>query len=676
MGREAEGRKYEIGLFVFIIVSLFILYISISASALAESGDLWINKSANQSSYAQEEDILYTITYKNRAANEYDAVVIEDIFPDLDLNPDWDILDVSPAPSSISGGKLIWNIGTLKPGSVGSISLLIKHPEISRQNYKETSSISGYGYVNARKKISLSKEGNTLTNIASITASDGTSNSSSVTVGISTASRAILKSQEHGSGYYKETLNSSLDNPGAKTEITKDLSVRHGPVELDLPGQKALHLSSLWYDRSEAATDDGNIVSSISNEYSYMNSMNKETSFKTAGSEASYSSSGNFSGGIAQIGYIRQDTGGKVPGKKSDSTYISETYHGDFNIDQSLDAYGESPTYRKESSGTGFVSSQKVFGGNLRSGEEGSGSYHAAESIQSGTALKNISLAYEPSEQSAGSSNITYASKWGEVMYDRDAAKGTEIMNRFSSADYIQKEAVMSPSYLSLTGSFEGTNYLKARAISDIENSNEEALRIERLLTGEFTLDTTIALGGTSRYAYPHINLTKRVLERSDYTVTYRIWVNNDGNATLSPVAVVDLLPPGASYVSSTLKPSVRGRIVTWTLQTLPQGETTVIDLKVILADVDPSAINRVQAAARFLDRTIISADSASPYDTIESGKQRSENDTELRLLEETVYGDWAPPTCFSLNSSISCTCERDIDAYYNSLTEACAEIP
>lgn len=523
------------------------------------------------------------------------------------------------------------------------------------------------------------KKANTLTNIATISARDASnsySNSSSVTVAISTASNATLKSQEHGSGYYKETLNSSLDNPGAKTEIIKDLSVRHGPVELDLPGQNALHLNSLWYDRSEAATDDGEKVNSVSSEYSYMNSMDKETSFKTAGSEVSYKSSGNFSGGIAQIGYFRQDTGGKVPGKKIGSTYISESYHGDFKIDQSLDTFGDSPTYKKESSGTGFVSSQKVLEGNLRSGEEGTGSYQAAESIQSGTVLKNISLAYEPSEQSAGSSNITYANKWGEVMYTRDTGKGTEIMNRFSSADYIRKEAVMSPSYLSLTGRFEGTNYLKAKAIADVNNSSKEVFHIEQLLEGSFTLDTTIALGGASRYAYPHINLTKRVLTRSDYTVTYRIWVNNDGNATLSPVAVVDLLPSGASYVSSTLKPSVSGRIVTWTLQTLPQGETTVIDLKVILADVSPSSINRVQAAARFLDKTIISADSASPYDTIESGKQRSENDTELRLLEETVYGDWVPPTCFSLNSSISCTCERDIDAYYNNLTDTCAEIP
>ena len=186
-------------------------------------------------------------------------------------------------------------------------------------------------------------------------------------------------------------------------------------------------------------------------------------------------------------------------------------------------------------------------------------------------------------------------------------------------------------------------------------------------------------MGNTScRYA-PHTSIHWPLHDLFAFIITgFELSFNRETkNPPFSAIlAVVDLLPPGASYVSSTLKSSVSGRIVTWTLQTLPQGETTVIDLKVILADVDPSAINRVQAAARFLDRTIISADSASPYDTIESRKQRSENDTELRLLEVTFYGDWAPPTCFSLNSSISCTCERDIDAYYNNLTEACAEIP
>jgi uncharacterized repeat protein (TIGR01451 family) len=672
MGRET--KRYEVALVFFFLVFLFSLPVALSPPASAQDeGLIWINKSANQTAYALGEDILYTIDYGNSdPKNPAYNVIVVDIFPDAE------ILEVTPPASSVDGNNLTWEIGTLAPEANGSIYILAKHPDISSQEFKETSLVSGYGYVNARKRISTSKRNNTLINMATISATYGGVTkiySSSVSVDISTVPDAVVKSHEHGSGRYKEALESGLNNSKTNIKLKKDLTARHGSVELSLPGQRAIQLSSLWSDRTEAVTDDGTTVNSVSDEYSYMKSITKETSYSTSGAAISYSAGGNFSGGIARISYDRLKSGGKVPGRKSDVAYSVETYHGDFQMKQSLDAYGESPTYLKESSGTGFVSSQKVVSPRLRSGEQGSGSYQSAESIQGDTVLKNVSLAHEPSEQMAGYTRISYASKWGETMYAHNAEKGTEIINRFSSLDRLQKDAIMSPSFISLTGVFIGTNYLRAK-VADAENPGEEALRLERLLTGGFALDTTIALGGTSRYAYPHINLTKRVLERSDYTVTYRIWVNNDGNITLSPVAVVDLLPPGTIFVSSTLKPAVKGRIVTWTLQTLPLGETTVIDLKVILADVSPSAINRVQAAARFLDRTIISAASSSPYDTIESQVEEETSDAELKLWEETTYGLWAPPACYNLNSSVSCTCERDIDNYYDNLTENCAEIP
>ena len=36
----------------------------------------------------------------------------------------------------------------------------------------------------------------------------------------------------------------------------------------------------------------------------------------------------------------------------------------------------------------------------------------------------------------------------------------------------------------------------------------------------------------------------------------------------------------------------------------------------------------------------------------------------------------YGPAGMLNLNSSVSCTCERDIDNYYDNLTENCAEIP
>jgi uncharacterized repeat protein (TIGR01451 family) len=669
---RGDKKRYESGLVHFILVFLLLQCIFLSTSASANGGPiLWINKSANASTYAQEEDILYTISFGNRAgAGEASKVTVVDILPDVE------VLDISPPPSSTDGNNLTWVIDKLAPGEMGSISVLIKHPEISKLAFKEDSSVSGYGYVNKRTRLSTIEKADTLTNIATISATDAKENSSSVTVKLALVPDVTLKSLEHGSGYYKEDQVSSLTNINTNVKLSKDLSARHEPVSMSLPGKKTLQISSLWSDRNEALTDDVSKANSVSDDYSYMKSMDKETSYDITKTGIVYSVAGNFSAGIAQFHYDKQNSGGKVPGSQSDAAYISEAYHGDFQITQKMDAYGDRPAYEKEASGIGFVSSQKVVSCDLRSSEQGSGSYQSTESIQSGTILKNISLAHKPVEQTAGVSKIKYYSKWGETMYARNAKKGTEILDRFSSADYLQKNAIMSSSFLSMTGGFMGTNYLKARALKDIANSSEDALRLEQLLTGKFTLDTTIALGGTSSYAYPHINLTKKVLVRDNYTVTYRIWVNNDGNQTLAPVAVVDKLPAGSLFISSSLKPTVQGMITIWTLQILPLGETTVIDLKVKLADISPSVINRVQAAAKYHNRTIIAEASSSPYDTIQSEQEEDAYEKELKLWEETVYGPWAPPSCYNLNSSISCTCERDLDEYYNNLSEDCALIP
>ena len=188
------------------------------------------------------------------------------------------------------------------------------------------------------------------------------------------------------------------------------------------------------------------------------------------------------------------------------------------------------------------------------------------------------------------------------------------------------------------------------------------------MLIGDYHMDTAISFGQALKYAYPHINLTKRVLSRDGNTFVYRIWVNNDGNKTIGPVAVVDLLPEGASFISSTLKPSVQGRIVSWTLQVLPVGQTQTIDLKAWLADISPNVINRVQAAARYENRTIISKAASSPYDTIEKSKEITNESIELE--EATSTGEWRPPACFLLNSTMI-SCEKEIDAYYNNLSEA-----
>ena len=634
---------------------------SVSAGENVLDENLWIEKTADKSNYHNGENITYTIMYGNRpGAPKAENVAIIDILPDVE------ILSVDPPADTLKGNNLTWYIGTLGSGQSGSITLLVKKPDIELE-FKDDSTISGDGFVNINKKISTITEKESFSNTATIFASyEGVlgKKSSSVTVWLSY--KGNIKSMEHGSGYYKEIQRSSLNNTIANVKLDKDLFARHKAIKVRLPGEKTMELSSLWSDRTYAWTDDAATSNSVVDEYSYMNSIDKKTSYNLIKNGISYSSIGNFSGGIAHIGYNRKDSG-----KKKDAAYISETYHGSFQTKQSLDSYATSPTYKKSSSGIGFVSSEKVASCSMRSYEQGSGSYDSVESIQADTIQKDMKLVYMPNDQLAGASKINYASMWGGVMYTRDSEKGHEILNRISSADLVQMDALMSSTYLSMTGRFNGTNYLKARALADVKNSTDEAFKLEQVFRGYYNIDTTIGMGQI-KYSYPHINLTKKVLEQNDNIFTYRIRINNDGNKALKPVAVVDLMPEGATLISSTLKPSVQGRIVSWTLQALPPGETQIIDLKVAQASISPSVINMVQAAGRYQNRTIASEAASSPYDTI--GGQNLTLEL-IELNEASSTGDWRPPSCFSLNGSII-GCEYYINQYYNNLTDECGDIP
>ncbi len=669
---KRKNDQGKIVFFILILVIFFILYTPILSFASAQdnlaSGGLWINKTTNQSSYSKEENITYVIEYGNNAKEQtFAEVCVTDILPDVE------VINAYPLPDLANENNLTWNIGTLGPGENGSIILEVK-PDITKLDFFEDSSVSGKGYVNTRKKISTLKSNAPLSNTAIIKGvfqGKATGIISSTVAVIINLVSINVKSSEHGSGYYKEDQRSSLNNSKSTVKLNKELSARHESVSLNLTGARSIELSSLWSDRTSAWTNSSGITTSVEDEYLYMDSIEKEISYNIAGSEIIYSSVGDFSGGIAHIGYNRKEP--REPGRKGNVAYISETYHGSFKVSQHLDSYGTSPTYRKGASGIGFVSSQKVLNCDKRSGEQGSGIYNSAESIQADTVEKNIDLSYMPNEQKAGKSNITYANKWGEFMYTRDPDKGTEIMNRISSADYVQKEALMSKTYLSMTGSFAGTDYLKAKALSRSNNSTGESFHLEQQLVGSYRLDTTIGLSESVKYSYPHINLTKRVLSHSGSVFTYRILVNNDGNKTLEPVAIVDLLPEGATFISSTLKPSLKGRLVSWSLQALPPGETQIIDIKVTLPSISSSVINRVQAAARYQNRTIIAEAATSPFDTIATGNATTNES--IAKEEALSTGDWRTPVCFDINSSVI-GCEYYRNEYYDSIAGECEDIP
>jgi uncharacterized repeat protein (TIGR01451 family) len=215
-----------------------------------------------------------------------------------------------------------------------------------------------------------------------------------------------------------------------------------------------------------------------------------------------------------------------------------------------------------------------------------------------------------------------------------------------------------------MTDRFNGTDYLR------IKQQNESTkIGIEQVFIGDYRMDTTISFSQSMKYITPHINITKRVLSRDGNTVIYRINVTNDGNKTLEAVIIVDLLPERAIFISSTLKPELQDRIVSWSLLALPIGDVQTIDLKAWLEHVSPAAINRVKAFATYQNQTLTAEAASDPYKTILTEEEK--NETEVGY----TTGDWKVPSCISLNLSV-CDCEKEIDEYYDNLDQCRYDCP
>jgi uncharacterized repeat protein (TIGR01451 family) len=224
---------------------------------------------------------------------------------------------------------------------------------------------------------------------------------------------------------------------------------------------------------------------------------------------------------------------------------------------------------------------------------------------------------------------------------------------------HIQKETLIGPSFLGTTGKFNGTEYLRARLLDGTIAGNNGSAEVERILIGDYRLDTTVAISTIPKYVYPHLNITKRFVSNDGAHILYMINVSNDGNKTLGPVEVVDVLPAGTSFYSSTLRPNVNGRIVSWSLLALTVGARETIGLTVSLEFLSDDPVNRVKAVAQYQNRTVLAEASA--------GEEVILPVSSYNVSINFSSGSWVPPPSFGLSLNVT-GCEDDIDEFYNSL--------
>jgi uncharacterized repeat protein (TIGR01451 family) len=627
---------------------------------------LWIKKSADKDACSTDDNITYLINYGNSQCVPAERVNITDLLPEVDL------ISASPAPDYANGNNLTWRIGTLNGGKNGTIVIVVHVPKKPKTNFDETSSVRGEGYVYVRKRLSTEEEKNSLINQAMISGYYGpylNKASCSLSVTLLGAAGTKLSTIEHGSGYYKEEQKTTFRLENKRIGLDKSIYAKHEKTTFSLPGNRSIKYDSLWSDLTSAENQILNDV--VSEEHRYVDTLSKNSSFKLDMNQTVYKSEGDFNSGKAQISYKKHASEGSDIIQE-----IDENYHGSFRLQEALDSYGESVKFSKSSIGKGFVSSDKRVNGLQRSYESGSGYYSSEEASQLGSVDKITKMQYAPVLLRAGLQNLSYANLWNEGMWTKDAERGLFISEKILYASFVDKEAAMEKSSLSLLGKFNGT--------LNMQLVNGQSLDLDQTFIGSFQIDTAISVYTIPRHLYPHVNICKKAVMLDENTVLFLINVSNDGNKLLKPLNVTDYLPEGCNFINSSIRAETNGRMISWTIPSLDIGRMLTIKMRAKVDGEREYYTNTVSVRATCKE-SILEAKNSTTFEAyyqplpccpgVDAGKDSKINATKLFNATQVIgyWGEWKPSPYFNLTANMTeCSCE--VDAYYNELEKDMAK--
>ena len=312
----------------------------------------------------------------------------------------------------------------------------------------------------------------------------------------------------------------------------------------------------------------------------------------------------------------------KKAGENEVPAYESrEDYLGSFKVISKVDEYGRNVASDRSVTGSGMASSDRRVGRSQRSYESGTGSYQVEEQTQTFTnyMAKDINVTY-------GSMNYSYtpdfkvniANKWKEGMWSKSGAytprgsigssPSSLISEEYSSANYLKKNTVAKGlNEMDTEAEFFGKAQFKVEKSSSSNKSDEVALYNDYI--GKYKLTRKISISGISRFDRPHLSITKEGKNEPEFGsfVDYVITLVNDGNRSLGPIYLLDLFPPGTSYVSSSLRPSeLTANSAQWTLVNLGVGSSSKIELTLNMTEELDSLINRVQVRGGYDDKWVV----------------------------------------------------------------------
>jgi uncharacterized repeat protein (TIGR01451 family) len=577
---------------------------------------LYIRKKADKDMYLAGEVVNYTILYGNELAVDAEKAVIYDVLPNVEY------MDAEPAPNFINGNILIWNMGTIPAKTGGEIQLYAKVKEnLTELNFWDKQSVSGYGYVNLHRKLSTSREPNSLTNYANITAyylGVPDYDESSASIKLADAIGTEAKIEGHGSGSYSREDQTRLLTKNKTIEVKSDLSARYGASSFKLPGNRSIDYISKW---SEADSSKNlRTGASINERYMYATSIDREGTLKLDQNGSTLIAETSFEG-AGHIGALKRGNANETSPKKIPVYDSREDYRGSFKVFTKVDEYGENVVTNRSVSGVGYVAVDKRLGKSQRSYESGTGSYQAEDHIETQTSYiaKDLNVSYQPVSYSytPGAQGVL-AKKWSEGMWSRsgtlpvkssnDSEPASFIGEEFSQADYLKKNTTAKGlNEMDTEADFSGRAQFKSQYVKS-GNQTKDELSLYDEYVGKYKINRKLTLSGVARFDEPHLSISKvgSMDPAGGSFIYYVITVVNDGNRALGPIYVLDLFPPGTEYVYSSLRPSeLASNSAQWTLVNLGIGSSSTIELKLNATEDLDNLVNSVQARGGYNDKWV-----------------------------------------------------------------------
>ncbi|NPV62209.1 MAG: DUF11 domain-containing protein [Methanotrichaceae archaeon] len=596
---------------------------------------IFVRKKADRVSSSRGGLINYTIFYGNEGLLPVTGAVLIDVLPE-----DAEYLGADPSPSLVQGRLLVWDLGTLGPGAQGSIDLRARIKEQPEMVYREEKRISGLGIVSSSQKLSTSRDPPVVVNYANITALCNESevkDSSTAEVILEDAAGTELQAAEHGSGRIKREQTLDFHSGLGLIAVEDRLSASYSPAD-----EAVASLGQPWGWRLSAENrfrDEG-----LHESGQYLRQMEVERSLLMDRNQTTYFCQDRISGGKMEWEFSSARGG---------ATRIYQSYAGDVSGNRFLDSYGRGMKYGRESSGQGFSSWEEEISGSadgrISSLGHGSGSFSFYEAGSNEPSLfENMTLDHSAFNQSLGSLAASYSSKWSHALAVQDAARSREMGVDVRYADFLRHESMADSSTLSWSGSFAGQGSIES-SVSD--SSLPQHVELDQSFRGQYRMDLAMSLHDIPRFLGPHLNVSKRGCWVDGRTIRFRINVTNNGNRTLAPVEVVDLMPEGLTLLNSTLRPKVEGHNLSWSWLSLPIGRTYTIDLYARWDGLYELSANQVVARGQHEGRWIEARASCPtgifrlPLNDDPSGQKEAAG---------YVGGGWSPPACLQAGSNLS----------------------